>query len=139
MNRDSGEFVIHATGGPSCDPRRSFKSGTLNGIVRYFKSQQHRISIHYVVGRDGTVVQMVPEHQVAWHVRELNETSIGIELINNGDGNDPLTIGAIKGHFELDNTQFTCRGKRIKRKQDPGRNFPWESMRSRLARRIRVR
>ncbi|PJF33438.1 MAG: hypothetical protein CUN57_02195, partial [Phototrophicales bacterium] len=83
------QVVIHATGGPDCNPRISFKSGTLGGIVNHFKNNQKKISIHYIIGRDETIVQMVPEDQIAYHVRCCNRKSIGIELINNGDGKDP--------------------------------------------------
>lgn len=144
--------VIHATGGPDCNPGRNFKSGTLNGIVRLFKENKN-ISIHYIVGRDGKRVQMVPEGQIAYHVKGKNSTSIGIELINNGDGKDPypdeqidsltglltpilkrhsLGPADLVGHSELDNSELDCNGKKIKRKQDPGDNFPWDRVRAAL-------
>lgn len=39
---------------------------------------------HYYVDRDGTVVRYVPDDRVAHHVRDCNERSIGIEMINTG-------------------------------------------------------
>lgn len=56
-----------------------------------------RVSAHYVVDRDGTIVQMVDERLMAHHagVSELdgrtgvNDFSIGIELVNRNDGLDP--------------------------------------------------
>lgn len=139
------KIVLHATGGPDCDASRSFRGGTLEGIVGHFLRNRSRISIHYVIGRDGRVVAMVPESQVAWHVRGHNQDSIGIELVNDGDGVDQYTdpqidsliellrgllerhglgVDAIKTHDELDDSTITCNGVVIKRKQDPGRAFP---------------
>lgn len=56
-----------------------------------------RVSAHYVVDRDGTVVQMVDERLMAHHagVSELegrtgvNDFSVGIEMVNRNDGLDP--------------------------------------------------
>ena len=140
-------IVLHATGGPDCVDSRSFRGGTLDGIVGHFLRNRSRISIHYVIGRDGRVVSMVPESQVAWHVRGHNQDSIGIELVNDGDGVDhfaaaqidtlvdllrgvlerhQLEPDAIKSHAELDDSTIVCNGVAIKRKQDPGAAFPWE-------------
>ncbi len=147
------QIVVHATGGPDCDASRSFRGGTLTGIVQHFLQNQGRISIHYVIGRDGKIVAMVPESEVAFHVRGHNQDSIGIELVNDGDGRDPfadaqiaalidllrgllarhgLTIDAIKSHDELDDSTIVCDGVTIKRKQDPGLAFPWPRVLSAL-------
>ncbi|MBK5962857.1 hypothetical protein CCR95_01805 [Thiocystis minor] len=143
------QVVIHATGGPDCDPARRFRGGTLDGIVAHFLRHQGTISIHYVIGRDGSVVSMVPESRVAHHVRGRNADSIGIELVNDGDGRDPfpdaqiaalasvlrgildrhgLRFSSVKSHAELDDSSLTCEGQRIKRKQDPGAAFPWSPL-----------
>lgn len=150
------QVVIHATGGPHCDPSRRFRGGTLDGIVAHFLRHQGRISIHYLIGRDGEVVRMVPESMVAYHARGQNADSIGIELINDGDGQDPfaaaqiaaltsllrkildrygLTESNIRTHAELDDSSLTCNGKRIKRKQDPGPAFPWAALQRQLKQR----
>jgi N-acetylmuramoyl-L-alanine amidase len=143
------QIVIHATGGPDCTAQRSFRSGTLNGIVQHFIHNQHRISIHYIIDRTGDTVNMVAENQIAHHVRGHNSNSIGIELINDGDGNDQfpapqitaliallrdllpryqLTFANIKSHAELDDSWLNCGSKRMKRKPDPGAAFPWEQL-----------
>ena len=143
------QVVIHATGGPDCDPARRFRGGTLDGIVAHFLRHQGTISIHYVIGRDGSVVGMVPESRVAHHVRGQNADSLGIELVNDGDGQDPfpdaqiaalasvlrgildrhgLRYSSVKSHAELDTSSLTCEGQRIKRKQDPGAAFPWSTL-----------
>jgi N-acetyl-anhydromuramyl-L-alanine amidase AmpD len=148
------KIVLHATGGPDCDASRSFRGGTLEGIVQHFLRNRSRISIHYVIGRDGRVVAMVPESQIAWHVRGHNQDSIGIELVNDGDGIDQYTdpqidsliellrgllerhglgVDAVKTHDELDDSTIVCNGVVIKRKQDPGRAFPREWVIARVA------
>ena len=147
------QVVIHATGGPDCDPSRRFRGGTLDGIVGHFLRSRGRISIHYIIGRDGEVVRMVPESMVAYHTRGHNADSIGIELVNDGDGKDPfadaqlaaltpllreilgrygLAASDIKTHSALDDSYLTCNGKRIKRKQDPGPAFPWTALQRQL-------
>jgi len=66
-------------------------SASLNAILRFFRMSE-AVSIHYVVGKQGEVVQMVPEDKVAWHVgvsefgqmKDLNRCSIGIEVLSSG-------------------------------------------------------
>lgn len=71
---------------------------TMEGTQRAFLDDKvRRVSAHYVIDRDGTIVQMVDERLTAWHagVSELagktgvNDFSLGIELINLNDGVDP--------------------------------------------------
>jgi N-acetylmuramoyl-L-alanine amidase len=67
-------------------------SATLTGTVKWFQNERARVSAHYVVGRDGTVVQMVHEHEKAWHAGRsklegdprVNSMSLGIEIVNWG-------------------------------------------------------
>lgn len=62
------------------------------GTVKQFQTRSSKVSAHYVVGRDGKVVQMVPLDQAAWHagvsklagVNGVNAFSIGIEICNFG-------------------------------------------------------
>ncbi|MSU63751.1 MAG: N-acetylmuramoyl-L-alanine amidase [Pedosphaera sp.] len=53
------------------------------------------ISIHYLVTREGRVIQVVPENKVAGHAAPINRTAIGIELVDDCviSGNDcaPMT------------------------------------------------
>jgi N-acetylmuramoyl-L-alanine amidase len=149
------QIIIHTTGGPDCDPSRSFRGGSLEGIVGHFQRNQQRISIHYIIGRTGEIVRLVPETQVAFHVRGHNADSIGIELVNDGDGRDPfsepqletlvvllrdlltrhrLDTTALKSHAELDDSELACGDQRLKRKVDPGAAFPWERIRAALDR-----
>lgn len=71
---------------------------TMEGTQRAFLDDKvRRVSAHYVVDRDGSIVQMVDERVAAWHagVSELgartgvNDFSVGVELVNLNDGEDP--------------------------------------------------
>lgn len=74
-------LIVHYTAGPS-----------LESSVQWFKNRAANASAHLVIGRDGTIVQMVPFNRKAWHagrsrwgeLRGLNSYSIGIELDNAG-------------------------------------------------------
>lgn len=153
--------VIHATGGVRCEGGEllHLKGGTLSGIKKLFEDDPDK-SIHFIVGRDGAIESMVAEDRVAYHAKGVNGRSIGIELINDGDGKDSfpedqitalitllerlledhsLTADQIKGHSEVDERAFECGGKEYKLKIDPGGeypgstgNFPWERVRSAL-------
>lgn len=144
------EVIVHATGGPSCQRGRVVYSdpGTVERMRAFF-ARSGRLGIHYIIGRDGRVVSGVPEGEVAIHTMDNNATSIGIELINRGDGLDPfptaqvealtrlltgirgrygLGIEAIRRHSDVDHTTFPCGGRLVRRKQDPGHAFPWERL-----------
>lgn len=55
--------------------------GTAAGALSWFKNPAAKVSAHYVVARDGTVTQVIREHDIAWHAGNwtYNEHSIGIE------------------------------------------------------------
>ncbi len=58
--------------------------------VRLFQAPESQVSSHYVVGKDGQVVQMVSESDRAWHAgdcrwqgrADVNSCSIGIEMVH---------------------------------------------------------
>jgi N-acetylmuramoyl-L-alanine amidase len=66
--------------------------GSQESMVKYFQDTASKVSAHYVLGRDGKIVQMVPLDQAAWHagvstlggVSAVNHFSIGIEICNWG-------------------------------------------------------
>ena len=71
-------IVIHATDG-----------GTLGGNVWWLSGGHSHASAHYVVSRDGTIVQLVHLSDIAWHAgnSKVNRHSIGIEHV--GETYDP--------------------------------------------------
>lgn len=153
VKRDAvSEVIVHATGGPFCQGGRVLFSpaGTVERIQRFFESSGS-VSIHYIIGPDGRIATSVPEDEVAIHAVGHNASSIGIELINAGDGKEPfpdaqidalagvvdgirrrwrIPLAAIRGHDEVDTSTFPCGGREVRRKQDPGPLFPWDRLRA---------
>lgn len=64
---------------PQSSPRRNELPGDLN------------VSSHYLVDRDGSIYQLMPDNWMARHVIGLNHNAIGIENIGGIDGKDDLT------------------------------------------------
>jgi N-acetylmuramoyl-L-alanine amidase len=110
--------------------------------LRMLTSPQARVSAHYLVGRDGTIVQLVDERQRAWHAGvsawgssfDVNSSSIGIELDNNGrEPYPPLQIDALlslladlRQRYRLPAANFLGHSDVApRRKIDPGPLFPW--------------
>ena len=123
--------VIHYTGSDGAD-----------AALRTLSSRRLAVSAHYLIVRDGTIMQLVDERARAWHAGEsrwgsstdLNSASIGIELDNNG--REPFPQAQIDALLSL----LTDLGQRYRipaanvlghsdvaprRKADPGPLFPW--------------
>jgi N-acetylmuramoyl-L-alanine amidase len=61
------------------------------------------VSAHYLVETTGRILRLVPEHRKAWHAGlgrlpwetckeyDFNHRSVGIEVVNPGDGKTPFT------------------------------------------------
>jgi len=67
-------------------------TGSLEETIDLFKDRGKRASAHYVIGKDGQIIQMVDVGKKAWHAGtsefhgrpDVNDFSIGIELVNWG-------------------------------------------------------
>ncbi len=73
-------IVLHATGG-----------GSVQGAMARFKSRKGNASAHFVILRNGVVLQLVELSHAAWHtsskstdVPQMNQRSIGIEIVSPG-------------------------------------------------------
>jgi N-acetylmuramoyl-L-alanine amidase len=108
-----------------------------------------KVSAHYLVAEDGTVLQMVDEAKRAWHagqshwrgITDVNSASVGIEMVNPGhefgyrpfpeqqiDALLPL-VAAIKERYDIGRGDVVGHSDIApKRKQDPGELFPWERL-----------
>ena len=101
-----------------------------------------KVSAHYLIARDGRLVQLVAERQRAWHAgesywggqRDLNSASIGIELDN--DGHEPFAaaqidvllalLADIKSRYNIPAANFLGHADVAPgRKVDPSALFPW--------------
>jgi N-acetylmuramoyl-L-alanine amidase len=106
-------IVLHATVEP-----------TTEGTMNIFLTPARRVSAHFVVGRDGRVIQMVPVERRAWHagssvlddVGSVNNFSVGIEMVNLNDGKDPYTreqMDAVAGIIRLVRSRYDIPDERI--------------------------
>ncbi len=141
--------IIHSIGGPSCKDGSVVYSAADGDAKRWigFFNRHKVLGIHYVIDKNGNVEGGVPENQIANHAKGNNADTIGIELVNRGDGIDEYTelqlgmlVAALRsimkrwgvkksgilGHSAVDNRYFQCGGKKIKTKPDPGPAFPWD-------------
>ncbi len=67
-------------------------TGSLEETIDLFQREGKRASAHYVIGKDGRLIQMVDVEKKAWHAgqsefqgrSDVNDFSIGIELVNWG-------------------------------------------------------
>lgn len=111
--------------------------------LKTFTLKRTAVSSHYVVGADGKVVQMVNDYLRAQHAgigkwgntSDLNSSSIGIEIDNNGLG-EPYTEAqinsllklceALKKRYNIPTANFIGHADIAPtRKPDPA-NFPWK-------------
>lgn len=58
------------------------------------------VGVQYLVDRDGSIHQMLPDTAFARHVIGLNHCAIGIENVGNGD-TAPLTTAQLKANIKL--------------------------------------
>ncbi len=119
--------------------------------------EAYKVSAHYAIARDGTIVQLVPDNDRAWHAgrsvmpndkREgINDFSIGIELMASHPKDDPTvkteedaytdaqykSLNKLIQHFcEEHGVQYIVGHDEIapERKNDPGPLFQWDRVRN---------
>ena len=136
--RDIKFVIIHYTGMQS----------EIESIKR-LKNPRKKVSCHYLINRAGMVTQMVKENNVAWHAGKskwknfvnLNNNSIGIELVNKGHkfGYQNFSKKQIlsliklcknlKKKFSINDENFLVHSDIAPlRKIDPGEKFPWKKL-----------
>ena len=120
-------------------------STTLERALATLSNPNTQVSSHYLIDRDGRVIQLVDENQRAWHAGEsywgghsdMNSASIGIELVNNGK--EPFPPAQIKSLLsllsEIQSRHKIPRGNFLGhadvapgRKTDPSAFFPWRQL-----------
>lgn len=131
-------IVIHSTVIP-----------TLEKTTVAFQRTESQVSAHFSIGKDGSIVQNVSTFDRAWHAgvskdpegrSNLNNFSIGIELVNLNDGNDPYPeaqLDALKAIIKVMQRRFPIKqlvsheyiAQPYGRKNDP-KGFPWSSLKS---------
>lgn len=126
--------ILHATTNDSVEQ-----------ALRTLTDPARKVSAHYLIGRDGALIQLVPESARAWHAGEswwggqtdINSASIGIELDNNGD--EPFAepqlevllnlLADLRQRYGIPSANFLAHGDVApRRKTDPGPRFPWKTL-----------
>ena len=119
------------------------------------RDPEAKVSAHYLVDEDGSVLRLVDEASRAWHAgrshwrdfEDINSASVGIEIVNPGHewGYRPFPdaqVGAVvRLVAEIKDRHEITRGNIVghsdiapTRKRDPGELFPWHELaRRRLA------
>jgi N-acetylmuramoyl-L-alanine amidase len=126
--------IIHHTAQNSCEQ-----------TLMTFTLVRTQVSAHYVICKDGTVQHMLNDYLRAWHagngkwgnVTDVNSSSIGIELDNNGF--EPFTeaqirnllmvLKTLKKKYSIPVSNFIGHADIAPtRKVDPNRFFPWQEL-----------
>lgn len=126
--------IIHHTAQNSCDQ-----------TLKTFTLPRTQVSAHYVICKDGTVFHMLNDYLRAHHAgiskwgntTDINSSSIGIELDNNGFENfddrqlNSLTqlLERLKKAYNIPAANFIGHGDIAPtRKNDPNWRFPWKQL-----------
>ncbi len=137
---------------PNVDARRPnlvilhhTSDATVAEAMRTLTSPALKVSAHYLIGRDGRIIQLVDENARAWHagvswwggVTDVNSISLGIELDN--DGFEPfaapqidallLLLADIRQRYHIPAANFIGHADVApRRKNDPSVFFPWDKL-----------
>ena len=129
-------LIFHYTGMKS-------ETRAINRLI----DESSKVSCHYLIKRNGSIILMAPETYVAWHAgisfwknqKNLNKNSIGIEITNKGHqfGYQKYSKNQILSLIRL--SKYIIKKYRISktnilghsdiafnRKKDPGEKFPWK-------------
>jgi N-acetylmuramoyl-L-alanine amidase len=131
-------LVLHYTGMPTADE-----------AVARLRDPEAKVSAHYVVDEDGSILRLVPEERRAWHAgrgawmgeTDVNGASIGIEIVNPGhefgyrafpDAQVAAVIALvadIRSRWSIPDARIIAHSDMApERKQDPGELFPWKAL-----------
>jgi N-acetylmuramoyl-L-alanine amidase len=126
---------------------------SLTRVGYYFQDINSRVSSHYIVGKEGLIIECVNDEKRSWHSGysswkgkfNVNDYSIGIEVLNNGDGKDNWTQSQYNSLAKL--TAYLIKKYDIKldnvighkdialplgRKIDPADNFDWNLFKNKV-------
>ena len=131
-------IVIHYTG-------MKVESKAIERLV----NPKSKVSTHYFISNDGTIINMVPDGYIAWHAgvsnwknfKSLNKYSIGVELSNPGHNHgyknfSHKQIVSLTKLLKIFIKEYKIKRQNIlghsdiapSRKKDPGEKFPWKKL-----------
>ena len=120
---------------------------TEKSAIKRLSDKNSKVSCHYFIKKNGSIINMVPDLYVSWHagishwkkLKELNKFSIGIEIQNPGhqfkyESFNKKQINSIKylslklaKKYNLKKEHYLGHSDIAPdRKKDPGEKFPWE-------------
>ena len=130
-------IVVHSTVIPTLE----------RTTVAFQRKEPNPVSSHFTMGKDGSIIMNVSTFDRAWHAgvsvdagghKNVNDFSVGIELVNLNDGKDPYPqaqlmalcgiIAEMKRRFpikQIVSHEFIAQPKG--RKNDP-KGFPWKRL-----------
>lgn len=95
-------IVIHWTGLDSLEKSFSaFRREELASHRTELVGDSLNVSAHFLVDRDGTIYQLMPDNWMARHVIGLNHTALGIENVGGVGGKEDLTLAQLKANAAL--------------------------------------
>ena len=96
-------IVIHWTAEGSFEKsyQRFFPEHLLSDRKDIASASPLNVSAHFLVDRDGTIYQLMPENQMARHVIGLNFNAIGIENVGGVKSHDDLTPEQLRANRAL--------------------------------------
>jgi N-acetylmuramoyl-L-alanine amidase len=126
--------IIHHTAQNSCEQ-----------TLKTFTLQRTKVSAHYVICKDGTIHHMLNDYLRAWQAgiskwgnfTDINSSSIGIELDNNGSEPFPQAqitsliklLDTLKRNYSIPTANFIGHADIAPgRKVDPSAYFPWQTL-----------
>ena len=113
------------------------------------KNPNSKVSCHYLISRNGRIIQLVKDNKIAWHAgkskwskfKNLNKFSIGIELVNKGSDHGYEKFTNLQINYLIKLCKILKKKYQIKkenflghsdvsplRKIDPGEKFPWKKL-----------
>ncbi|WP_440933375.1 N-acetylmuramoyl-L-alanine amidase [Candidatus Pelagibacter sp.] len=114
--------------------------------IKRLTDSKSKVSSHYFIKNNGSVITLVPELYVSWHAgisswknyKSINKYSIGIEISNPGHGKKYKKFSKKQIRSILKLSKYLIKKYKIKnkfilghsdvapyRKKDPGEKFPW--------------
>lgn len=132
LTRGPSYFVVHRGG---VNP----KACTLINLIREFTYTNRKASTHWIIGKDGTLVQMVDLADAAFHTGTTkspnNYDSVGAELEGAiGEGFTDAQLNTLANLLKalsiiypltIDRTHIVGHSEILHGKYDPGKNFPY--------------
>ncbi len=126
--------IIHHTAQKSCEK-----------TLFTFTQERTQVSAHYLICKDGTIHHLLNNYLRAWHsglskwgnVTDVNSSSIGIELDNNGteEFSDSqiksllALLNSLRKNYAIPATNFLGHADIAPgRKVDPSNFFPWKEL-----------